>query len=88
MAERPDSTRIAGSIDVPTLVITSTQDQLIPAAVGAEMASRIAGARLETLEDPATSRISRRRSVAVSCSTPRGLRPPLSALRPAGPTVD
>ena len=37
---------------MPTLVITSTQDQLIPAAVGAEMASRIAGARLETLEGP------------------------------------
>lgn len=50
MAERPDSTPDLGSIDVPTLVITSTADQLIPAAVSAEMASRIPGARLETIE--------------------------------------
>ncbi|HEU4355034.1 MAG TPA: alpha/beta fold hydrolase [Actinomycetota bacterium] len=50
MAERPDSTPDLASIDVPTLVITSTQDQLIPAAVSAEMASRIPDARLETLE--------------------------------------
>ena len=50
MAERPDSTPDLDSIDVPTLVITSTQDQLIPDAVSAEMASRIPGARLEILE--------------------------------------
>lgn len=50
MAERPDSTPDLGSIDVPTLVITSTADQLIAADVSAEMASRITGARLETIE--------------------------------------
>jgi pimeloyl-ACP methyl ester carboxylesterase len=52
MAERPDSTPDLGRIDVPTLVITSTGDRLIPAEVSAEMASRIPGARLETLEGP------------------------------------
>lgn len=50
MADRPDSTPDLGSIDVPTLVITSTDDQLIPAAVSVDMASRIPEARLETLE--------------------------------------
>ncbi|HEX5951090.1 MAG TPA: alpha/beta hydrolase [Actinomycetota bacterium] len=50
MAERPDSTPDLASIDVPTLVITSTADQLIPAAVSAEMASGVAGSRLETIE--------------------------------------
>jgi pimeloyl-ACP methyl ester carboxylesterase len=50
MAERPDSTPDLASIDVPTLVVTSTADQLIPASVSAQMASGIAGARLETIE--------------------------------------
>jgi pimeloyl-ACP methyl ester carboxylesterase len=50
MAERPDSTPDLGTIDVPTLVVTSTQDQLIPPSVSADMASRIPGARLETIE--------------------------------------
>lgn len=52
MAERPDSTPDLGRIGVPTLVITSTGDRLIPAEVSAEMASRIPEARLETLEGP------------------------------------
>lgn len=50
MAERPDSTPDLPSIDVPTVVITSTGDRLIPAEVSSEMASRIPAARLETLE--------------------------------------
>jgi 3-oxoadipate enol-lactonase len=50
MAERPDSTPDLGTIDVPTLVVTSTQDQLIPPSVSADMALRIPGARLETIE--------------------------------------
>jgi pimeloyl-ACP methyl ester carboxylesterase len=50
MGERPDSTPDLATIDVPTLVITSTQDQLIPAEVSAEMAGRIPSARLETIE--------------------------------------
>ena len=81
MAERLDSTPDLGSIDVPTLVITSTQDQLIPAAVGAEMASRIAGRDLRRSKDPATSRTSRRRRRStVSCSSTS--RPAASAERP------
>ncbi len=50
MAERPDSTPDLATIDVPTLVITSTADRLIPAAVTAEMAGQIPGARLQTIE--------------------------------------
>jgi len=50
MAERPDSTPDLSTIDVPSLVITSTADTLIPPAVTAEMAGQIAGARLQTIE--------------------------------------
>ena len=50
MAERPDSTPDLPTIDVPTLVITSTEDTLIAPAVTAEMAGQIPGARLQTIE--------------------------------------
>jgi 3-oxoadipate enol-lactonase len=50
MADRPDSTPDLSTIDVPTLVVTSTGDRLIPPEISAEMAGRIPGARLETLE--------------------------------------
>lgn len=50
MAERPDSTADLAGIDVPTLVVTSTADRLIPPEVSAEMADRIPGARLEIIE--------------------------------------
>ena len=50
MAERPDSTPDLATIDVPTLVITSTADTLIAPAVTAEMAGQIPGARLQTIE--------------------------------------
>lgn len=46
MAERPDRTGELGSIGVPTLVITSDGDRLIPAAVSAPMAVAIPGAEL------------------------------------------
>lgn len=49
MAERPDSTPDLATIDVPTLVITSDLDTLIPADVTAGIAERIAGARLEVV---------------------------------------
>jgi 3-oxoadipate enol-lactonase len=52
MAERPDSTKDLAGIDVPTLVITSTGDRLIPAAVSSEMSRSIPDARLEVLEGP------------------------------------
>lgn len=50
MAERPDSTPSLGGIDVPTLVITSSGDTLIPPEATAPMADQIPGARLEVLE--------------------------------------
>ncbi len=46
MAERRDSTPDLSAIDVPTLVITSDADTLIPAEVSAEMAEHIPGADL------------------------------------------
>jgi pimeloyl-ACP methyl ester carboxylesterase len=51
MAERPDSTADLGGIDVPTLVVTSTDDTLIPKEVTAEMADAIPGATLAVIED-------------------------------------
>lgn len=50
MAERPDSTPDLPGISVPTLVITSSEDQLIPPEVSRAMAEAIPGARLEVLE--------------------------------------
>ncbi len=50
MAERPDSTPDLATIDVPTLVITSTHDRLISPEVTSEMAGAIPGARLEVLD--------------------------------------
>jgi 3-oxoadipate enol-lactonase len=50
MAVRPDSTPDLATIDVPTLVVTSTGDRLIAPEITAEMAHGIPGARLETLD--------------------------------------
>jgi len=50
MAERPDSTPDLQTIDVPTLVITSTADRLIAPEISAEMAGLIPQGRLETIE--------------------------------------
>jgi 3-oxoadipate enol-lactonase len=49
MADRPDSTPDLGGIDVPTLVITSDGDRLIPSELTTPMADAIPGARLEVL---------------------------------------
>lgn len=49
MAARPDSSGDLPGIDVPTLVITSDADALIPADVSAPMAERIPGADLATI---------------------------------------
>jgi pimeloyl-ACP methyl ester carboxylesterase len=49
MAERPDSTPDLATIDVPTLVITSDGDLLIPPDVSAPMADQIPGAQLAVL---------------------------------------
>jgi len=49
MAERPDSTPDLETIDVPTLVITSEGDTLIPANVSSPMADQIPGAQLAVL---------------------------------------
>jgi 3-oxoadipate enol-lactonase len=50
MAERPDSTPDLEGIDVPTLVITSTRDALIPPEATTPMAAQIPGAKLEIIE--------------------------------------
>lgn len=50
MAARPDSTPDLATIDVPTLVITSSGDRLIAPEVSAEMARGIPGARFETID--------------------------------------
>jgi 3-oxoadipate enol-lactonase len=50
MAERPDSTPDLAGIDVPTLVVTSTADRLIPAEVSSDMARAIPHARLEVID--------------------------------------
>jgi pimeloyl-ACP methyl ester carboxylesterase len=50
MADRVDSTGDLAAIDVPTLVVTSTGDTLIPADATIPMASQIRGARLEVIE--------------------------------------
>ena len=50
MAERPDSTPDLPTIDVPTGVVTSTGDTLIPAELTTPLAEQIAGAELSVLE--------------------------------------
>ena len=50
MAERPDSRPDLPGIDVPTLVITSTGDTLIPPEVSAPMAEAIPGADLLVIQ--------------------------------------
>lgn len=50
MAARPDSTPDLRGISVPTLVLTSDLDTLIPAAVSAPIADLIPGATLVVLE--------------------------------------
>jgi pimeloyl-ACP methyl ester carboxylesterase len=50
MAERPDSTLDLATIDVPTLVLTSTEDRMIAPEISAEMAGLIPRGRLETIE--------------------------------------
>jgi len=49
MAHRPDSTADLGTIDVPTLVLTSQGDTLIAPDVSLSMVDRIAGAESVTL---------------------------------------
>ena len=50
MAERPDSTPDLPGIDVPTLVITSTGDRLIPPEISTPMADAISQATLLVIE--------------------------------------
>jgi len=49
MAERPDSTADLGGIRVPTLVVTSDGDTLIPPAATSPMAEQIPGADLQVI---------------------------------------
>ena len=50
MQERPDFTVYLGDIDVPTLVVTSSGDRLIPPEATAPMAEQIPGAQLAVIE--------------------------------------
>jgi 3-oxoadipate enol-lactonase len=50
MADRPDSTPDLPGIDVPTLVITSSGDTLIPADQTAPLADAIPGAAFESID--------------------------------------
>jgi len=50
MASRPDSRPDLAGVSVPTLVITSSDDALIPAAITATMADAVPGAELATIE--------------------------------------
>jgi 3-oxoadipate enol-lactonase len=50
MAERPDSTSDLATIDVPTLVVTSDGDTLIPPAATSPMADQIPDAELAVIE--------------------------------------
>jgi 3-oxoadipate enol-lactonase len=50
LAERPDSRPDLATIDVPTLVVTSTDDQLIDPELSRSMADAIPGAELAVIE--------------------------------------
>ena len=50
MAERPDSAPDLPGIDVPTLVVTGSEDSLIPPGVTSEMADVIPDARLAVID--------------------------------------
>ncbi len=51
MADRPDSTSDLPTIDVPTLIITSTRDALIPPEATMPMADLVPNAELSIIED-------------------------------------
>jgi 3-oxoadipate enol-lactonase len=50
MAERPDSTPMLGSIDVPTLVVGGAEDGITPPSVLRAMAAEIRRSRVEIVE--------------------------------------
>jgi 3-oxoadipate enol-lactonase len=50
MANRPDSAHLLGSINVPTVVITGEDDQIIPATEADLMAANIPGAAREIIQ--------------------------------------
>ncbi|HEX7048827.1 MAG TPA: alpha/beta fold hydrolase [Longimicrobiales bacterium] len=50
MAERPDSTPLLPTIDVPTLVLRGSEDAIIPAAEAERMAEEIPDARLRVID--------------------------------------
>ena len=50
MAERPDSTPLLGTIDVPTLVVGGADDTVTPPGLIRDMAAQIRGSRVEILE--------------------------------------
>jgi pimeloyl-ACP methyl ester carboxylesterase len=53
MAERPDRTPMLASITVPTLIISSSEDMLIPVSESESMAETIPGSRLVVIPNAA-----------------------------------
>lgn len=53
MAERPDSTPLLRTIDVPTLIMVGADDEITPPGDARMMARGIRGARLEIIDDAA-----------------------------------
>lgn len=49
MAERPDATAMLAGISVPTLIVTGSEDALVPPAASVSMAQVIPGARLSMI---------------------------------------
>jgi pimeloyl-ACP methyl ester carboxylesterase len=50
MAERPDSTALLGTIDVPTLAVGGAEDTITPPDVIRGLAAEVRGSRVEILE--------------------------------------
>ncbi len=49
LADRPDSTSTLSQIDVPTLLVFGSDDQITPPALGRQMQASIRGSRLEVI---------------------------------------
>jgi pimeloyl-ACP methyl ester carboxylesterase len=51
LRDRPDSTEMAATIDLPVLIIHGAEDQIIPVSVAKDLHKRIPGSSLEILAD-------------------------------------
>ena len=89
MAERPDSTPDLATIDVPTLVVTSNLDTLIPAEATSPMADQIPGAELAMIDGAGhLSNLEAAGAFGELLGAPRGAVPAGLRARPQDPPVD